>query len=168
MTTSSVNLDFVGREYPANAPYSVGREKIREFAAAVGSTHPAHHSVDSARGLGYPDLIAPPTFAVIVAQRAEAQYIEDPAARVDFTRVVHADERFVHHRPIHAGDELVTVLTVASITERAGLAMVTTRCDIYALDPVSTAGAAGHVPDAAATELVSTVTSTLAVRGEGL
>lgn len=161
MTTSSVNLDFVGREYPANAPYSVGREKIREFAAATGSTHPAHHSVDSARGLGYPDLIAPPTFAVIVAQRAEAQYIEDPAARVDFTRVVHADERFVHHRPIHAGDELVTVLTVASITERAGLAMVTTRCDIYALD------AAGE-PDAALTDLVSTVTSTLAVRGEGL
>lgn len=161
MTSSSVNLDFVGREYPANAPYSVGREKIREFAAATGSTHPAHHLVDSARGLGYPDLIAPPTFAVIVAQRAEAQFIEDPAAGVDFTRVVHADERFVHHRPIHAGDELVTVLTVVSITERAGLAMVTTRCDIYAQASDQPDGASG-------TELVSTITSTLAVRGEGL
>lgn len=155
MSSRSVNLDYVGREYPANAPYSVGREKIREFAAAVGSTHPAHHHVATARGLGYPDLIAPPTFAVIVAQRAEAQYIEDPQAGVDFSRVVHADERFVHHRPICAGDELVTVVHVVSITERAGLAMVTTRCDISAL-PQHTDGTA---------ELVASVTSTLAVRG---
>ncbi|MBI9113989.1 FAS1-like dehydratase domain-containing protein [Sanguibacter suaedae] len=157
MTSSTVNLDYVGREYPAAAPYSVGREKVREFASAVGSTHPAHHDVVTARGLGYPDLVAPPTFAVIIAQRAEAQYIEDPAARVDFTRVVHADERFTHHRPIHAGDELVTVLHVDSITERAGLAMVTTRCEISAV-----------VAEQAATEPVATVVSTLAVRGEGL
>lgn len=155
MSSVSVNLDFVGREYPANAPYSVGREKIREFSAATGSTHPAHHDVATARGLGYPDVIAPPTFAVIVAQRAEAQYIDDPAAGVDFTRVVHADERFTHVRPIAAGDELVTVLTVVSITQRAGLSMITTRCEICAV----TEGAP---------ELVSTVTSTLAVRGEGL
>lgn len=160
MSQSSVNLDFVGREYPANAPYSVGRESIREFASAVGSTHPAHHDVVTARGLGYPDLIAPPTYAVVVAQRAEAQYIQDPDARVDFSRVVHADERFVHHRPITAGDELVTVLHVVSITERAGLAMVTTRCDIAAL-PADLASAERPTP-------VASVTSTLAVRGEGL
>ena len=105
--------------------------------------------------MGYPDIIAPPTFAVIVAQRAESQYIEDPAAGIDFTRVVHADERFTHVRPITAGDALVTVLTVVSITQRSGLSMITTRCDIHALG-------------AADLELVSTVTSTLAVRGEGL
>lgn len=159
MTSSSVNLEYIGREYPANAPYSVGREKIREFADAVGSTHPAHHDVAHARGVGYPDIIAPPTFAVVVAQRAEAQYIEDPEARVDFTRVVHADERFVHHRPIRAGDELVTVLTIASITERAGLAMITTRCEISALTGEPDDGSAPS------TEPVATVTSTLAVRG---
>jgi acyl dehydratase len=163
MSSVSVNLDFVGREYPANAPYSVGREKIREFAAATGSTHPAHHDVATARGLGYPDVIAPATFAVIVAQRAESQYIEDPSAGIDFSRVVHADERFTHVRPITAGDELVTVLTVVSITQRSGLSMITTRCDIHAL-PAHGAG----VPDATGPELVSTVVSTLAVRGEGL
>lgn len=167
MSSVSVNLDFVGREYPANAPYSVGRETIREFAAATGSTHPAHHDVVTARGLGYPDVIAPPTFAVIVAQRAESQYIEDPAAGIDFSRVVHADERFTHVRPIIAGDELVTVLTVVSITQRSGLSMITTRCDIHALPSHG-----DHLPaggdGAAAPELVSTVVSTLAVRGEGL
>lgn len=151
----SVNLAYVGREYPANAPYSVGREKLREFSGAVGATHPVHHDLVAARGAGYPDLVAPPTFAVVVAQRAEGQLIEDPEAGIDFSRVVHADERFTHHRPIVAGDELVTVLHVDSITERAGLAMVTTRCEIAAV-----------LPDGG-TEPVSTVTSTLAVRGEG-
>ena len=115
----------------------------------MAATHPAHHDVDAARGLGHPDVVAPPTFAVVIAQRAEAQLIEDPAAGIDFSRVVHAEERFTHHRPIHAGDELVTVLHVDSITERAGLAMVSTRCEI--------SDAAGQP--------VATVRSTLAVRG---
>ena len=88
--------------------------------------------------------------AVVVAQRAEAQLFEDPAAGIDFSRVVHADERFTHHRPIHAGDRLVTVLHVDSITVRAGLAMITTRAEI-----ASEGG-----------EPVATVVSTLAVRPE--
>ncbi len=144
-----VNSAYAGREYPPNAVYEVGREKLREFAEAVGATHAAHTDVAVAQALGHPDVIAPPTFAVVVAQRAEAQLIQDPDAGIDFSRVVHADERFVHHRPIHAGDRLVTVLHVDSITERAGLSMVTTRAVIR-----SEAG-----------EPVATVTSTLAVRG---
>lgn len=154
------NPDFQGREYPATAPYSVGREKIREFAEAVGATDPAHHDPVAARGLGYPDLVAPPTFAVVVAQRAEGQYVSDPAAGIDFSRVVHADERFTHHRPIVAGDELVTVLHVDSVTSRGPLSMVTTRCEIFALLPGSTGS------DTAPGSAVATVTSTLAVRGE--
>lgn len=146
----SVNLEFVGREYPETPPYEVGREKLREFAEAVGAAHPAHHDVAAARAAGYPDLVAPPTFAVVVAQRAEKQLIADPAAGIDFTRVVHADERFTHHRPICAGMQLVTVLHVDSIVERGGLAMITTRAEIAADD-----GAA-----------VATVVSTIAVRGD--
>ena len=146
-----VDTSFVGRVYPATAPYEVGREKLREFAEAIRATHPAHVDVDVARALGYPDVIAPPTFAVVIAQRAEAQLVEDPAAGIDFSRVVHADERFTHHRPIVAGDRLVTVVHVDAITERAGLAMITTRCEISADDGAP----------------VATVVSTLAVRGEG-
>ncbi|MFI2754376.1 MaoC family dehydratase N-terminal domain-containing protein [Cellulomonas sp. P22] len=145
----AVNIDFAGREYPPNASYEVGREKLREFAESVGATHPAHSDASAARELGYPDVIAPATFAVLVAQRAEAQLVQDPAAGIDFSRVVHAEQRFTHHRPIHAGDRLVTVLHVDAITERAGLSMVTTRSEISTED---------HEP-------VATVVSTLAVRG---
>jgi len=145
-----VDPGYAGREYPPTDVYEVGREKIRDFADAVGAAHAAHRDVGVARSLGYPDVIAPPTFAVVVAQRAEQQYVADPRAGIDFSRVVHADERFTHHRPIVAGDRLVTVLHVDAVTERAGLAMVTTRAEI--------AGEDG--------EPVSTVVSTLAVRGE--
>ena len=145
----AVNTAFAGRVYPATAPYAVGREHLRDFARAVGATHAAHHDADAARALGYPDVVAAPTFAVVIAQQAEAQLIEDPAAGIDFSRVVHAEERFSHHRPIRAGDALVTVLHVDAITERAGLAMVTTRCEIADADGAP----------------VATVTSTLAVRG---
>ncbi|WP_407319005.1 MaoC family dehydratase N-terminal domain-containing protein [Isoptericola halotolerans] len=148
---------YAGREYPATAPYSVGREKVREFAAAVGSQHPAHHDLVAARGLGYPDLVASPTFAVVVAQQAESQYVADPAAGIDFSRVVHADEKFEHHRPIVAGDELVTVLHVDAVTQRSSISMVTTRCEIYA---------ASGPDDATPGEHVATVTSSLVVRGE--
>ncbi|WP_029068974.1 FAS1-like dehydratase domain-containing protein [Jonesia quinghaiensis] len=149
----SINHDYVGREYPRTTAYQVSREKIAEFARSIGSQNPACLSYEAARGFGYPDVVAPTTFAVIIAQRAEAQYIEDPQARVDFSRVVHADERFSYSRPIFAGDNLVTVLHVERIVERGGLAMVTTRCDIYA-------------QGSDADEHVVTVRSTLAVRGE--
>ena len=158
MANTLPDRGFAGREYPATAPYSVGREKLREFASAVGAAHPAHHDLVAARGLGYPDLVAPPPFAVVVAQRAEAQYVQDPAAGIDFSRVVHADEKFTHHRPIVAGDELVTVLHVDSVTERAGIAMVTTRCEIFA---VTEGGGADD-----AREPVATVSSSLVIRGE--
>ena len=145
-----VDTSYAGREYPPNAVYEVSRVKLAEFASAVGATHAAHTDPDAARALGHDDVIAPPTFAVVVAQRAEAQLFEDEAAGIDFSRVVHADERFTHHRPIHAGDRLVTVLHVDSIVERAGLAMISTRAEI--------ATEAGQP--------VATVRSTLAVRPE--
>lgn len=145
-----VDTTFAGRAYPPGDVYVVSREKLREFAEATGATHPAHTDVDAARALGHPDVVAPPTFAVVIAQRTEAQYVQDPAAGIDFSRVVHADERFTHHRPIHAGDHLRTALHVDAVTQRAGLSMITTRCEI--------ADESGSP--------VATVVSTLAVRPE--
>lgn len=145
-----VDTTFAGRAYPPGDVYVVSREKLREFAEATGATHPAHTDVAAARALGHPDVVAPPTFAVVIAQRTEAQYVQDPAAGIDFSRVVHADERFTHHRLIHAGDRLRAALHVDAVTLRAGLAMVTTRCEIVDEDGAP----------------VASVVSTLAVRPE--
>jgi acyl dehydratase len=125
-----INPELVGRVFPAGESYQVGREKFREFAQATKATSPAHFDVQAAQELGYADVVAPPTFAIIVAQRADAQLIADPASGIDFSRVVHADQRFTHHRPIVAGDELVAELHVDQVREMGAGAMITTRAEI--------------------------------------
>ena len=151
----SINPDLQGRSYPAAEVYDVSREKIREFARAVKATHPAHFDVSAAVALGHRDLVAPPTFAIIVAQRADAQLIKDPESGIDFSRVVHADQRFVHHRPIVAGDQLVAELHVDGVRAMGGGAMITTRAEIFA------------VSEDSLRVNVSTTTSSILVRGEG-
>lgn len=81
----SINPDLQGRSYPAAEVYDVSREKIREFAKAVKASNPAHFDVETARAMGHSDLVAPPTFAIIVAQRADAQLVEDPESGIDFS-----------------------------------------------------------------------------------
>lgn len=133
--------DLQGREYTGAPVYSVSREKIREFARAVKAQSPAHVDVEAAKALGHADLVAPPTFAIIVSQAADAELIQDPTAGIDFSRVVHADQRFTHHRPIIAGDELKTTVYVDSVRLMGSGAMVTTREEIvdHRGEPVATA-----------------------------
>jgi len=136
-----VNPDIAGRAYPPGPVYEVGREKIAEFARAIGSDDPVHRDPEAARALGYPDVIAPPTFAIIVAMGAEAAVVQDPESGIDYSRVVHGEERFTHHRPIVAGDRLVATVNVDGVREAGGHAMVTTRVEIASEggEPVSTA-----------------------------
>lgn len=127
---SGLNLSYRGRTLPATAPYLVSREKIREFATAVGATEPAHHDPAAARALGYADVVAPPTFPVVVTLLGSEQLRADPELGLDFTRVVHGDQRFAYGRPVVAGDELVCRVTVEEITERAGHGFLTTRTEV--------------------------------------
>lgn len=155
VTTSSrptgVDQTQVGRVVPPTETYVVSAAKIEEMARATGATSPLHTDREAARAAGYPDVVAPATFAVIIAQRAEAAYVADPSSGIDFSRVVHAQETFSYARPLVAGDEIRTTVHVDAITERAGLTFVTTRAEL--------ADAAG--------ETVAVVGSTLGVRGEG-
>jgi acyl dehydratase len=135
-----VNPQITGRTYPPSPAYEVGREKIREFAEAINSADVLHRDPQAAQAAGYPDVIAPPTFAVIIAQRCEAQIMRDPDAGIDFTRVVHGEQRFVHHRPIAAGDRLTAILHVDDARVIAGNGRVITRVEITDADgePVTT------------------------------
>jgi acyl dehydratase len=145
----AVNPDFAGRSYPPSGPYAVDADALAAFAAAVGSTDPVHTSVEAAQAAGYRDVIAPPTFAVTIAQQCDRQLIEDPEAGIDYSRVVHGEQRFVHHRPITAGDKVVGTLTVDAVREAGGHAMVTTRTELVTSDG----------------EALCTATSTIVIRG---
>ena len=92
-----MNPELQGRSFPPTRPYLVGREKVREFARAVLATNPINFDVDAARAAGHADLVAPPTFPVVVQERTLAQLLAEPDAGIDFTRVVHGDQRFTLH-----------------------------------------------------------------------
>jgi acyl dehydratase len=136
-----VDPSFAGRSYPPTEPYTVSREKIREFADAINDPNPAYRDRAAAKELGYPDVIAPPTFAIRLTLTAGHQVIMDPDLGIDYSRVVHGEQRFEHSRPIHAGDELQVVVTVESILAKAGNDIVTTKAELTttAGEPVTTA-----------------------------
>jgi acyl dehydratase len=121
-TQAAVSLptDKIGKTYPS-AVYAVGREKVREYAAAVGETNPLHHDLEAARAAGYGDVLAPPMFAVVYCSSPFLTALFDPELRIDFAHLVHGAQEFRWEQPVMAGDEITTTLTVANIAERAGL-----------------------------------------------
>jgi acyl dehydratase len=119
---------FVGRSYPPTEPYLVGREKIREFARAIGATDPEYHDPAAAQAIGYPDVVAPPTFPVVITMASShSQLVDDPELGMDYSRVVHGDQKFVYTRPVVAGDALICVNSVDEITQRGGHDFLTTK-----------------------------------------
>lgn len=124
------DASFVGKALPPSAPYRVGREKIREFALAVGEGASVCHDPAAARAAGHPDVVAPPTFTVTFTMPLIEAFLRDPAFDWDYTRMVHADQSIVLHRPIHAGDDLVTTVHVEDLTSRAGSHLLTLRCEV--------------------------------------
>ncbi|MGY1453445.1 FAS1-like dehydratase domain-containing protein [Streptomyces sp. SS8] len=116
----ALDQSFVGRSYPPTAPYEVGREKIREFAEAIGDTHPAYTDPEAAGELGHPDVIAPPTFVFAITFKAAGEVVADPGLGLDYSRVVHGDQKFAYTRPVRAGDRLTVTSTIEAVKSMAG------------------------------------------------
>ncbi len=130
----ALDRELVGRSYPPSAVYEVGRVKIAEFATAIGEDDPVHRDPDAARAAGYPDVIAPPTFAIVLTLEAANVVLADPQVSLDYSRVVHGEQRFAHTRPIRAGDRLVATTTIEAVRTVAGNDMLTTRVDVATED----------------------------------
>ncbi|MFD4028711.1 MaoC family dehydratase N-terminal domain-containing protein [Streptomyces sp. NPDC058576] len=127
----ALDQSFVGRTYPPTPAYEVGREKIREFAEAVGDTHAAYVDVEAARALGHADVIAPPTFVFSITYRAAGEVVRDPQLGLDYSRVVHGDQKFSYVRPVRAGDRLTVTSTIESIKSLAGNDVIDIRGDVH-------------------------------------
>ena len=145
-----INPQLVDVAFDPVPAYLVGREKIREFAAATHVTDPQHTDVKVARGRGYADIVAPPTFPIVIQEKTLAQLLAHPESGIDFSRVVHGDQKFEYSRPIVAGDELVATLCVTKVQSLGAHSMVTS-------ESVMTTVAGEHVV---------TASSTLVVRGD--
>lgn len=129
-----MNPELVGRVFPSTPPYLVGREKVREFARAVFADAPQHSDPDAARALGYADVVAPPTFAMVVQDLTLQQLLGDPESGIELSRLVHAEQRFRYSRPIVAGDELTATLSVTGIRTLGANAMITSEAEIVDAD----------------------------------
>src|SRR5919204_3588302 len=115
----SIKTDAIGKTY-APTVYAVGREKVKEYALAVGETNPLHLDPEAARAAGYRDVVAPPMFASVYCSQAIGPALFDPEVGIDFSRLVHSGQEFTWGPLVVAGDEITTQLTVKDISERGG------------------------------------------------
>jgi acyl dehydratase len=104
-----------------HATYAVGREKVREYAHAVGETDPRYLDPEAARAAGFADVVAPPMFAAVYCAPAIGPAILDPEVGIDFARLVHGGQEFTWHEPVVAGDEIATEAALEETSERGGL-----------------------------------------------
>ncbi|MQA98373.1 MAG: MaoC family dehydratase [Streptosporangiales bacterium] len=145
----AINREFRGRTFPPTQPYEVSRVKIAEFADAIGDPNPLYRDRDVARAAGHPDVVAPPTFPIVVSMRGAGEAVLDPDLGVDYAMVVHGEQRFEYHRPLYAGDVVTASTTISDIRTAGRNEMLTTATEI-----ATTAG-----------EAVVTAYSTIVVRG---
>jgi acyl dehydratase len=126
----ALNPEYVGRTFEPSAPYEVTRVKIAEFATAIGETSPLCFDREAADKAGYPDVIAPPTFAIVISSSGAANVIRDKGLGLNYAMVVHGEQRFEHGRPLHAGDFVVTQTTIEVIKPIGKHTSLTTRTEI--------------------------------------
>jgi acyl dehydratase len=115
-----VSTEAVGKSYPP-VVYAVGREKVREYARAVGETNPLYLDVEAARAAGYADVVAPPMFTVVYSAPAVSPAMFDPQVGLDFARMVHGGQEYAWGPLVVAGDEITTTATIKDISDRGGM-----------------------------------------------
>ena len=129
-----INKNYLGRTFPATSPYEVSRVKIAEFAEAIGDPNPVFRDRDAAEAAGYPDVIAPPTFPVVIATAASGRAVADPGLGLNYAMVVHGEQRFEYSRPLRAGDVVTAQSTISGIREVGPMTMLTTETQIRTVD----------------------------------
>jgi acyl dehydratase len=130
----AINPDYVGRTFEPTEPYEVSRVKIAEFADAIGEPSPLCRDRAAAQAAGYPDVIAPPTFAIVVSSASGAKVTQDPGLGVNYAMIVHGEQSFAHARPLHAGDVVVAQTTIEAIKAIRNMTTLATVTDIRTVD----------------------------------
>ena len=126
--------EYAGRTFEPSGPYEVSRVKVAEFATAIGDTSPLCRDRAAAQAAGYPDVIAPPTFAIVITAGDTARLLAEPGLGVNYAMIVHGEQSFTHSRPLHAGDVVVTQSTIESINQIRSMTTMATVTEIRTVD----------------------------------
>jgi acyl dehydratase len=130
----AINREYAGRAFPASEPYEVSRVKIAEFASAIGDPNPVFRDRAAAQAAGHPDVIAPPTFAIVISTAAAGVAMAEPGLGLNYAMVVHGEQRFEYSRPLVAGDIVIAQPTITEIRDAGRNVMLTTSTEIKTLD----------------------------------
>lgn len=130
----AINPAYAGRTFDPSEPYEVSRVKIAEFATAIGDSSPLCRDRAAAQAAGYPDVVAPPTFAIVITAANSARLIADPDLGVNYAMVVHGEQSFAYDRPLRAGDVVVAQTTIESIRQVRSLTTMATVTEISTVD----------------------------------
>lgn len=127
-----LNPDSVGRTFEGADFVTVKQSEIDAFCSVISETN---------------TTIAPPTFSIRITLDQSQEILSNPEIGLDWTRVVHGDQRFELKRPIVAGDTFKCSSTIENYKVAAGNEIVTVRSDLHS-----------------GSELVASTWSTLVVR----
>jgi acyl dehydratase len=130
----AINRDYVGRTFPAAQPYEVSRVKIAEFADAIGDPNPLYRDRAAAQAAGFADVIAPPTFAIVISMASSATAVADPGLGLNYAMVVHGEQRFEYSRQLMAGDVVTAQATISDIRDAGRNVLMTTKTEIVTVD----------------------------------
>ena len=119
------NLLGMVHEYPDY--FVIGREKVREYAAAIKADDPAHFDEAAAADLGHQALVAPPTFISTLALLMQRDFFRTVDTGFETMQIVQVDQKFRYHKPMLAGDKVWGRMEVISVDERFGADIVVTR-----------------------------------------
>lgn len=122
--------NIVGTHYRYPDYFEVNREKIREFAKAVKDEHPAHHTEEGAKEVGYDAILASLTFVAVAGRRVQAEIFNQFDVPINMERVLHRDQKLVFHRPILAGDKLWFDSYLDSVIESHGAILTEIRGEV--------------------------------------
>ena len=130
----AINPDFIGKTFPPSAPYEISRVKLAEFADAIGDGNPLYRDRAAAVEAGFPDVIAPPTFPIVISMASSGQAMADPGLNLNYAMVVHGEQRFEYERPLHAGDVVTAQVTISDIRDIGRNSVMTTSTKITTVD----------------------------------
>jgi acyl dehydratase len=122
----AINPEYIGKTFPPGPPYEVSRVKLAEFADAIGDPNPVYRDRAAAAAAGYPDVIAPPTFPIVIGMAASGQALADPGLNLNYAMVVHGEQRFEYSRPLVAGDVVTATVTISDIRQAGRNSLMTT------------------------------------------
>jgi len=111
-----LNPDSVGRTFEGAELVTVSQSEINSFCAVLSESN---------------TTVAPPTFSIRITLEQSQEILSSPEIGLDWSRVVHGDQRFDIKRPIVAGDSFKCSSTIESYKVSSGNEIISVRSDLH-------------------------------------